>query len=152
MPSTPFTDIISELLHIVSSSDTREQKAKQIADIIRRRGNHRWVGLYDVHATEIAVIAWSGPSAPTFPRFPVDRGLSGAAVRIGQTIIANDVSNDERYLATLANTGAEMIVPVSKGSRVAGTIDIESDSVGRFSASDRELVERCADAISALWD
>ena len=110
------------------------------------------MGIYDVGPSEISVIAWSGPAAPAWPRFPIDKGLSGAAVKNGRTVIANDVARDSRYLTTLDSTGAEMIVPVTKASRVVGTIDIESAKIGRFTDSDRTLVERIAVAIRSLWD
>jgi hypothetical protein len=29
---------------------------------------------------EIAVIAWDGPEPPNYPRFPISKGLNGAAV------------------------------------------------------------------------
>jgi len=145
-------DTLARLKQIVSSPAARVAKAGQIADTIRQNGNHRWVGIYDVTAEEVAVIAWSGPAAPTYPRFPVDRGLSGAAVKSGRAVVANDVSKDARYLSTLDSTGAEMIVPVSRGSSVVGTIDIESETIGRFNDSDRAFVEQCAAAIRGLWD
>src|SRR5256885_13728462 len=126
MSDSSIEDIVELLQHIVSTSASRETGARQIADTIRQHGNHRWVGVYDASATEIAVIAWSGPVGPTYPRFPVDRGLSGAVVKTGRAVIANDVAKDSRYLSTLDTTGAEMIVPVRNGSRVVGTIDIES--------------------------
>lgn len=144
-------EVVKKLHEILSGSSPREQKARQIADLIRRNGNHRWVGIYDVNDTEISVIAWSGPAAPTYPRFPVERGISGAAVRSRRAVVVNDVSKDSRYLSTLDTTGAEMIVPVVNGSRVVGTIDIESDIVDRFSESDRAFIEEYADAIRPLW-
>jgi len=110
------------------------------------------VGVYDVSASEIAVIAWTGPAAPTSPRLPIDKGISGAAVRSKATVIANDVNRDPRYLTTLDSTGAEMIVPVTIADAVVGTIDIESETTGRFDDADRALIERCAAAIRPLWD
>src|SRR5205085_5651412 len=90
-PAALDQEVIAELEGIASSSTPRHSKASQIADAIRRHGNHRWVGIYDVGPSEISVIAWSGPAAPAWPRFPIDKGLSGAAVKNGRTVIANDV-------------------------------------------------------------
>ncbi|HJP86769.1 MAG TPA: GAF domain-containing protein [Gemmatimonadaceae bacterium] len=147
----PDDDLFVRLGQIVSSPVPRETKAAQVAEAIRQHGNYRWVGIYDVGDAEISVIAWSGPAAPNYPRFPVDRGLSGAAVKTRRTVIANDVSKDPRYLSTLDTTGAEMIVPTSDGTRVVGTIDIESERIGRFSEADRKIVEQCADVVRVLW-
>ncbi|HJP59545.1 MAG TPA: GAF domain-containing protein, partial [Gemmatimonadaceae bacterium] len=152
MPSASIEAVVARLKQIVASSASRETKAKLIADTVREYGNHRWVGVYDVNPNEIAAVAWSGPAAPAHPRFPIDHGLSAAAVKTGCTVIANDVSKDARYLRTLETTGAEMIVPVTNGARVIGTLDLESETVGRFGESDRVFVECCADAIRGLWE
>jgi GAF domain-containing protein len=110
------------------------------------------VGLYDVLPEEIAVIAWSGPGAPAFPRFPRTEGLSGAAVRAGEPVVVQDVSADPRYLTTLGNTRAEAIFPVkSPTGAVVGTVDVESERANAFTDDDRALLEACAAALARLW-
>src|ERR671938_442446 len=100
-----------ELRRILATAEPREAKAKQIAALIRQPGPYRWVGLYDVGAEEIAVVAWSGPAAPTPPRFPMTMGLNGAAVRSGTVVMAGDVTRAPRSLATPGSTRSAMSVP-----------------------------------------
>lgn len=57
----------------------RDARARSAAEVIRRAGGYRWVGLYDAMEDEIVVIEWAGPTAPAHPRFPRSRGLNGAA-------------------------------------------------------------------------
>ena len=130
----------------------REVRAMDAARVIREAGPFRWVGLYEVHADEIAVLAWDGPSAPSHPRFPVTQGLNGAAVSSRKPVIVQDVSRDPRYLATLGSTMAEMIVPVRTASgAVVGTIEVESERVGAFTQADQALLEACAPVLLPLW-
>ncbi len=138
---------------MLNSSAGREEKAGRIADAIRLSGGYRWVGLYDVSATEIANVAWSDPGPPAHPRFPVTHGLSGEAVATGRTVVCNDVGNDPRYLVALGDTRSEIIVPVKLGAagRVVGTLDVEAERVGAFSDADREFLEECARAAAGLW-
>jgi len=77
----------------------------------------------------------------------------GAAARSGETVIANDVAADARYLTTSVATRSEMIVPViDRATReVLGTIDVASHRENAFASDDRELIEDCAQAILALW-
>lgn len=143
---------LSELRRIAVGSDTREIKARRIAELIAKTGSYRWVGIYDVTSDEIAAIAWSGVGDPAFPRFPVTRGLNGAAVSSGNTVIVGDVTQDARYLTTLGSTRSEMVVPVKNQSRtVVGTIDVESDVVDRFAEADRQFIERCTVEVAPLW-
>jgi GAF domain-containing protein len=146
--------ILNQLQIILESSDHKMGKARRIAEAIRLAGDYRWVGLYDVDEKEIAVIAWSGENAPTFPRFPVAQGLNGAAVASRMTVIVNDVASDPRYLTTFGGTQSEMIVPVIHPARgiVVGTIDVESANKNAFTDSDRTFLEACSRAIVPLWD
>lgn len=144
---------LSQIEAIFDSNETRQVKAEHIAEAIRSAQDYRWVGIYDVNDQEVAVIAWSGPSAPAFPRFPVSLGLNGAAVASRSTVISNDVTQDARYLTALGSTQAEMVTPVKDPSTgvVVGTIDVESVHKNAFSDADRSLIEAFAQAILPLW-
>ena len=145
-------EMLATLQRLVHSTDSREQKARLAAETIRQSGGYRWVGVYDVNDTEIAVIGWSGPSAPSYPRFPRNQGLNGAAVARGEPIVVQDVRRDSRYLTTLGDTMAEMIMPVcGEDGVIVGTIDVESASINAFSDRDQELLRQCAEILLPLW-
>jgi L-methionine (R)-S-oxide reductase len=140
------------LRDLAQAPGARTQKAQEAVRVIRQLGPYRWAGLYEVSATEIAVIAWDGPEAPTFPRFPVTKGLNGAAVSKKRPVIVQDVSSDPRYLTTIGGTRGEMIYPVIASSgEVVGTIDVESDRINAFSTRDEELLAACARDLLWLW-
>ena len=58
-----------------AGSDDRAVRAKRLAEMIRKLGEYRWVGVYDVDEENVSIIGWSGPGAPEFPTFPADQGL-----------------------------------------------------------------------------
>lgn len=145
--------ILKRLREIIAVPGDRVGRARRIAAAIRETGGFRWVGLYDVSAEEISVIAWSGPAAPTYPRFSASQGLCGASVQSGTTVLVGDVTQDPRYLTTLGTTRSEIVVPVlDPGSgRVAGLLDVESERIDAFSREDRRCLEECAAALAPLW-
>lgn len=149
MRTTPGVSIIAVLaLHV-----DRVQKAQKIADTIRQFGNYRWIGLYDVGAELVSIIAYSGPGAPAYPQFPITKGLTGSAIREKKTVVVGDVRNDPRYLTAFGSTLSEIIIPVldKKTGAVVGTIDVESEEVNAFSGEDQRMLEDCADAARPLW-
>ena len=146
-----FDTVISRLAAIATRNDERAARAREAAECIRIARDYRWVGLYDVTSSEIRAIGWTGPTPPAFPTFPRTQGLNGAAIATGRPVIINDVRTDSRYLTTFSTTLAEAIVPVRSGTRIAGTIDVESDRVDAFSAEDEEFLEECAAALQPLW-
>jgi L-methionine (R)-S-oxide reductase len=131
---------------------SRAEKAKHLAEGIRTLSNYRWVGVYDVGAEEVSILAWSGPGAPEFPKFPVTKGLTGAAIAEKKTVIVGDVRSDARYLTAFGNTLSEIIVPVlAPNGAVIGTVDVESESANAFSDHDRDTIEQCIAAALPLW-
>jgi putative methionine-R-sulfoxide reductase with GAF domain len=124
----------------------------EAAELIRRAGHYRWVGLYEVTETEVRAIAWTGTVAPAFPRFPRDKGLNGVAVNTRDAVISQDVANDPRYLTAFATTGAEAIFPVlGDAGFVIGTIDVECDRLNAFSPEDELFLRSCSVALRPLW-
>jgi L-methionine (R)-S-oxide reductase len=143
---------ISALRSLGEGEESRAVKAQRAVDLIRPLGPYRWAGLYDVLPSEIAVIAWSGPEAPTYPRFPIAKGLNGACVASRKPVIVQDVASDSRYLTTIGGTRGEMIQPVfDETGVVVGTIDVESDRVNAFGARDEELLTVCAQNLFWVW-
>ena len=143
--------VISRLAEIATRKDRRASRAKEAAECIRIARKYRWVGLYDITSSEIRAIGWTGQSPPAFPAFPRTQGLNGAAVACGSPIVINDVRTDPRYLTTFNTTLAEAVVPVRSGTRIVGTIDVESDKVNAFSAEDEEFLKQCALTLQPLW-
>lgn len=106
-------DVLSRLRALAIAHVERPLKARQAAELVREARWYRWVGLYDVLPSEIAAIAWTGTTAPAYPRFPVTQGLSGAAVAARQPVIVQDVTQDSRYLTAFGSTRSEAIFPVA---------------------------------------
>lgn len=144
-------DVASRLGDLARSSGTRAERARAAAGLIRLARPYRWVGLYDVTAIEIAIIAWDGPEPPTYPRFPASKGLNGAAVASKRPVVVQDVANDPRYLTTIGGTRGEMIYPILRSATVIGTTDVESERLNAFCGEDESLLATCAAAVSWLW-
>jgi putative methionine-R-sulfoxide reductase with GAF domain len=146
--------VVAQLAATLDTTEMREVRAQHSAEIVRAARNYRWVGIYDVDDTEIALLGHTGAQAPAYVRFPIDRGLSGEAVRTRETIVCNDVASDPRYLTAFGSTGSETIVPIlgAETGMVIGTLDVESDRRDAFSDDDRQFLETCAQALMPLFE
>jgi putative methionine-R-sulfoxide reductase with GAF domain len=104
--------LVHEVGAVAAAKGPPEQRAQRIAELVRTRTGRRWVGVYRIDSDEVVNLAWSGPAAPAYPRFPADRGLTGAAIESRAPVVSNDVAQDPRYLTALDSTGSELIAPV----------------------------------------
>jgi L-methionine (R)-S-oxide reductase len=150
---TSWSTVLRRVEEVLGSGKGHSEKAVQIAELVRQAGSYRWVGLYKVTEQEIAVVGWSGPGAPVYPRFPVTQGLSGAAVAARRAVVVNDVTADPRYLTAFASTLSEAVVPMLDPGTggVVGTLDVESAERDAFTDADRQALERVAAASSGLF-
>jgi L-methionine (R)-S-oxide reductase len=143
---------LNQIRTTAASGGLRSERAKRLAELVRKLGEYRWVGVYEVGAENVSIMGWSGPSAPEHLSFPVANGLTGAAIAQKKPVIVGDVRKDPRYLTAFGDTLSEIIVPVlSPDGRVIGTVDVESERVDAFSARDQQTIEQCAEAAKLLW-
>lgn len=145
------TTVRDALARLATEKRERSAVAADAAELVRDARGYRWVGLYDVTATEIVALAWTGNEAPAFPRFSKTRGLSGSAVATGRPVISQDVASDPRYLEAFATTGSEAIFPIlDSAGVVVGTLDVESDRRDAFSSEDEDFLRECARSLGQL--
>ncbi len=144
---------LNEIRSLAMTGGDRASQARRLAELVRKLGDYRWVGVYDVRPELVSIIGWSGPSAPEYPEFPASKGLTGAAIQQKKAVIVGDVRTDPRYLAAFGSTLSEIIVPILApgGDRVIGTVDVESGNANAFSNRDQQMIEHCAQAALPLW-
>jgi len=113
---------------------------------------YNWVGFYMLDPEDAAMLVLGAfVGAPTeHTRIPVSRGICGAAVAQGETIVVDDVRADPRYLACSIETRSEIVAPIRAAGRIVGEIDIDSHTPAAFGAEDREFVERCAEVVGVF--
>lgn len=143
---------LNQIRSTAASGGSREERGKRLAELIRRLGDYRWVGVYDVRQEQVSIIAWSGPGEPEHPTFPATKGVTGAAIAERKAVVVGDVRTDPRYLTAFGSTVSEIIVPVvAPDGRVIGTVDVQSEKADAFSPRDRQMIEQCAEAAKFLW-
>jgi serine phosphatase RsbU (regulator of sigma subunit)/putative methionine-R-sulfoxide reductase with GAF domain len=78
------------------------------------------------------------------------QGLIGEAAQTGEEIVTNDVAADPRYrrLEPLPGTRSEAVLPLKIGTRVLGTLDIQSDRLDSFHPNDLIVLRALADSIA----
>ena len=105
--------------------------------------HYTWIGIYLLEGEELVLGPYLGKPSP-HTRIPLNRGICGAAASQQQTIIVDDVYSDPRYLACSLETKSEIVVPIMRGDRVLGEIDIDSDRPAAFGSDDQALLENVA--------
>ena len=102
-----------------------------------------WAGFYFLHSeTELVLGPFQGK--PACVRIAVGRGVCGAAVERGATMLVEDVHAFPGHIACDADSRSELVVPLVREGSVFGVLDLDSPLVGRFDADDQAGIETLA--------
>jgi GAF domain-containing protein len=153
MPDPPFARITAEIEEFAGSAPSLASLEEFAVE--RIAGNlpaYNWVGFYWLDPADEQMLELGAfVGAPTeHTRIPVSRGICGAAVALGETIVVDDVRADPRYLACSLETKSEIVVPIRAHGRIVGEIDIDSHSAAAFGPADRAFLEACAASIGGF--
>lgn len=144
-------EIVQELQSFAQTAPTvqslMEQMAKRLHEKMTR---YNWTGFYLVDPADAGYLI-VGPYAGSFTpntRFPITRGLCGAAASSGQVVVVQDVSTDPRYLAGSSMVKSEIVVPIYVNKKLEAELDIESYFADTFTKPEQEFVEACANVVA----
>ncbi len=99
-----------------------------------------WVGFYRLLSPEELVL---GPfmGNPACTRLKVGKGVCGTSVALRRSVIVPNVHKFEGHVACDSASNSEIVIPIFKGSKILGVLDIDSPKFDRFDEKDREALE-----------
>jgi GAF domain-containing protein len=98
-----------------------------------------WTGFYRVQADELVLGPFQGPLACT--RIKYGRGVCGTAWKEGVTQVVPDVELFPGHIACSSASRSEIVVPLYKDGRVIAVLDIDSEHLATFDATDQRYLE-----------
>ncbi|MDH5363854.1 MAG: PAS domain S-box protein, partial [Dehalococcoidia bacterium] len=108
--------------------------------------------LVDEEAQRLTMQSIAGGYVDIFPRdlyHAIGEGMTGYAAASGKTQGSGDVSKDPHYVREAdEETKSELAVPIKRGQKVIGVLDIQSDEFDAFDETDVMLMETLADQIA----
>jgi L-methionine (R)-S-oxide reductase len=99
-----------------------------------------WAGVYYLEDSGGLVLGPFG-GRPACTRLPPGRGVCGAAITRGETVVVDDVSAFDDHIVCDSASRSEIVVPLTNGGNLIGVFDVDSPSVGRFTEDDRLGIE-----------
>ncbi len=110
-----------------------------------------WAGFYFANAAGDLVL---GPfnGRPACTRLPHGRGVCGAAAAERRTVVVDDVHAFADHIVCDSASASEIVVPLIADGRAYGVVDIDSPRAARFTAADRDGIERLVGAFERAVD
>jgi len=132
-------DQLSKL--IVGGSPSRTAAMATICAVLHAKmPHHSWTGFYIVAGeNELHVGPYQGPVACQVLR---DKGVCLHAVKTEAAVVVPNVTEFAGHIACDPRSRSEIVIPVTSDGAVVAVLDIDSQKVEQFSASDIEPLQR----------
>lgn len=101
-----------------------------------------WAGFYLVEPVRGDLLLGPFQGKPACVRIPVGRGVCGTAAARRETVMVADVHAFPGHIACDSASNSEIVVPVVRGDRLIGVLDLDSPVPGRFDGDDAAGLER----------
>ena len=124
---------------LADESDPLANASNFVALLNATMADVNWLGIYVLRGDELVLGPFQG--LPACVRIPVGNGVCGTAAAKLQTLRVVDVHEFPGHIACDAASRSELVVPLLIDGRLVGVLDIDSPSVGRFSAEDQTGIE-----------
>jgi L-methionine (R)-S-oxide reductase len=140
-----YAQLVAQARALIDGEPDRVANAANLSALIYHAlPDLNWAGFYFYDGTELVVGPFQG--LPACVRIALDKGVCGAAARTRQTQRVADVEAFPGHIACDAASRSELVVPLVKGDRLIGVLDLDSPRVDRFDEDDQRGIEALAHA------
>jgi L-methionine (R)-S-oxide reductase len=152
----PHRYLMKEFEEFTRTSPTVDTLMQHIAQRIHLHiPRYNWAGFYLVSKEDSSTLVlgpYAGSFTPT-PKITLGQGLCGAAASAGRLIVADNVSEDPRYLQASDLVKSQISAPVNIGRHTIAIFNVESYFMAAFKApQEREFVENCAKLVAKCFE
>ena len=101
-----------------------------------------WAGFYLVEPRRGDLLLGPFQGKPACVRIPIGRGVCGTAAARRETVVVPDVHAFPGHIACDSASNSEIVVPILRGDRLIGVLDLDSPVPARFDGEDAAGLER----------
>ena len=144
-----YKNLLPQIEALVLSEKDLIANLANISAALKSAFNWWWVGFYLVKQNELLLGPFQGPVACT--RIGIGRGVCGSAWQQAQTIIVADVEKFPGHIACSSASKSEIVIPIITNQQVIGVLDVDSELLNHFDATDQLYLEKLIRNISSIF-
>ncbi len=134
--------LYKQIVALVENEDDAIANMANVAAMIHTTFGFWWTGFYRVIDGELILGPFQGPLACS--RIAYGRGVCGTAWKEAMTQVVPDVEKFPGHIACSSASKSEIVVPIIKNGEVTAVLDIDSEHLATFDATDKLWLERIA--------
>jgi len=139
--------LLSQVKSMVKDESDPVANMANVAALIQEAFHFWWTGFYRVIDNQLVLGPFQGPVACT--RIAFGKGVCGTSWKERKTLVVEDVEQFPGHIACSSESRSEIVVPLIKGDEVIGVLDIDSEKLATFDATDQAWLEQIAEMVAA---
>ncbi len=140
--------LLAQVKAMVKDESDAVANMANVAALIQETFRFWWTGFYRVVGNQLVLGPFQGPVACT--RIGFGKGVCGTSWKEKKTIVVEDVELFPGHIACSSESKSEIVVPLFKGEDVIGVLDIDSEKLATFDATDKEWLEQIAEVVQGV--
>lgn len=153
-------DLIIQIMRRLSAILDRHELVKSVVEIIGKSLDyyHVHIYLFDEDRQYLLMSGGTGEVGRKLAlkghRIPRGKGLVGRAAETNLPVVVPDVKQDSGWLPNplLPDTRSEVAVPIRRGERLLGVLDVQHDVTGGLNQEDARTLQLIADQIAVALE
>ena len=134
-PSALYHQLASQLRSLLESERDFIANAANFASLLfHSLPDLNWAGFYLYKDGELVLGPFQGQ--PACVRIAMGKGVCGTAAERSETVRVDNVHEFPGHIACDSASNSEIVVPIVKGKRFLGVLDLDSPSLARFTEDD----------------
>jgi L-methionine (R)-S-oxide reductase len=143
-----YQSLIPQLQALVEGETDLTANLSNLAAALKQAMNFFWVGFYLVKENQLVLGPFQGPIACT--RINFGKGVCGTAWKEKKVMLVPNVDEFPGHIACSSASRSEIVLPAFKNGEVALVLDVDSDKLNDFDATDEKALEQVMRIIEKL--
>jgi len=140
-----YQSLIPQIKGLMEGETDLVANLANVAAALKEQFGWLWVGFYLVKNNELIVGPFQGPVACT--RIKKGKGVCGTSWAEAKTIIVPDVEKFPGHIACSSLSKSEIVIPIIRNKEVVGVLDVDSQDLDQFDATDQQHLEEIVNLI-----
>ncbi len=140
--------LLAQVKAMVKDESDPVANMANVAALIQEAFHFWWTGFYRVIDNQLVLGPFQGPVACT--RIGFGKGVCGTSWKERKTLVVEDVEQFPGHIACSSESKSEIVVPLIKQGEVIGVLDIDSERLATFDATDQHWLEQIAEVVSKV--
>lgn len=131
-----YKTLIPQIQSLIEGEPDVVANLSNIAAALKQTMNFFWVGFYIVKENQLVLGPFQGPIACT--RINLGKGVCGTSWKEKKIILVPNVDEFPGHIACSSASKSEIVLPAFKNGEVALVLDVDSDKLNDFDATDEQ--------------